>query len=745
MLRTCGAVADWKRASGSNGTMQPFGFVKFDDYESTLRAIRLMNGFKIGKKCLVVKLSDEDEKKLNKYKEDKRVFLAKIGKQLVASRNWQKSLAGQIDDAQQSELSNDVLSQEELQYDNNINQKLHSIASEYDEYIQNPMLHQSVSQNFLRTTMAKHMQNRDHHYRPSPLHYESSRDFMNELPEKKELEKKATEVKAVLSLKSGPLDLDQELSEEESEPESFTAGILNLPNNINKQHILPEASKNASQSVNNVSTLPIQLKTNAMGDLLNQNLQNNEENEKNETNVIEEHRMYLQKLKEKVKNYNKLLKCYEARERRQQRAYIYEENALREENILYHKNLKKELDFYSNYDDDRMDKKHYYSRRFLYKLNEYQEEYKSDQEVLEYQEKVVKSPFYDQFAEYLRFLKNPDSLKNEMSNITDNEFSDINLDQLKTSTDSLNNGHFKYIADQTQENSENCGKESAISATCADTDNVNGNIGGQVINNSVTHNKDNEIKNKMPITNNTNRQSDATNNDDQSQKDKQTRRDTFVKTIGVGGVFKNIFNEVDDKDYIEIVKSCENSINDDDDNEDENCDAIQASNDYRNTSALAYSNSSFSEKSDISNFDGSNDQILKPGSSKKFKLANQRIRTDTKEIKELRAQMYEIIDSIPTATDELFSSPLDWHLIDSQIIEENLKPWISKKIAEYLGELEPALLQFIIEKLNNTPIHAQSFLNSLAVVLDAEEATNFTANLWRLIIYTIEAKKRNIL
>ena len=66
MLRTCGAVADWKRASSAGGTMQPFGFVKFEDYESTLRAIRVMNGLKIGEKILVVKLSAHEQNNLDK-------------------------------------------------------------------------------------------------------------------------------------------------------------------------------------------------------------------------------------------------------------------------------------------------------------------------------------------------------------------------------------------------------------------------------------------------------------------------------------------------------------------------------------------------------------------------------------------------------------------------------------------------------------------------------------------------------
>ena len=66
MLRSCGQVADWKRASGANGTMQPFGLVKFEDLESTLRAIRVMDGLQVGSKNLLVKLSDGDKKRLDK-------------------------------------------------------------------------------------------------------------------------------------------------------------------------------------------------------------------------------------------------------------------------------------------------------------------------------------------------------------------------------------------------------------------------------------------------------------------------------------------------------------------------------------------------------------------------------------------------------------------------------------------------------------------------------------------------------
>ncbi len=72
-------------------------------------------------------------------------------------------------------------------------------------------------------------------------------------------------------------------------------------------------------------------------------------------------------------------------------------------------------------------------------------------------------------------------------------------------------------------------------------------------------------------------------------------------------------------------------------------------------------------------------------------------------------------------------------------MEKRIRPWVSKKIAEYIGEPEPTLSDFICTKVlaGSTP---KAVLEDVQMVLD-DEAEVFVVKLWRLLIYEIENKK----
>ena len=75
-------------------------------------------------------------------------------------------------------------------------------------------------------------------------------------------------------------------------------------------------------------------------------------------------------------------------------------------------------------------------------------------------------------------------------------------------------------------------------------------------------------------------------------------------------------------------------------------------------------------------------------------------------------------------------------------MQKRIRPWINKKISEYIGDDEPELMEFICSKLANKTT-AQSLLEDVKMVLD-DEAQVFVVKLWRLLIYEIEAKKLGI-
>jgi len=83
---------------------------------------------------------------------------------------------------------------------------------------------------------------------------------------------------------------------------------------------------------------------------------------------------------------------------------------------------------------------------------------------------------------------------------------------------------------------------------------------------------------------------------------------------------------------------------------------------------------------------------------------------------EKRRHIKSIIDRIPTQKEELFNYKLDRNEIDSGLMERKIRPWINKKIIEYIGEPEPTLVDFICSKvLAGSP--PQSILDDVQMVI----------------------------
>lgn len=66
---------------------------------------------------------------------------------------------------------------------------------------------------------------------------------------------------------------------------------------------------------------------------------------------------------------------------------------------------------------------------------------------------------------------------------------------------------------------------------------------------------------------------------------------------------------------------------------------------------------------------------------------------------EKKKHIKSLIEKIPTEKDALFAYQLDWSAIDNNLMERKIRPWINKKIIEYIGEPEPTLVDFICSKV----------------------------------------------
>lgn len=102
-------------------------------------------------------------------------------------------------------------------------------------------------------------------------------------------------------------------------------------------------------------------------------------------------------------------------------------------------------------------------------------------------------------------------------------------------------------------------------------------------------------------------------------------------------------------------------------------------------------------------------------------------RDQAKSQEEKRRHIKSIIDKIPTEKADLFNYPLDWNEIDATI-EKKIRPWINKKIIEYIGEPEPTLVDFICSKVlaGSTP---QGILDDVQMVRTAGGFGNCLVNL----------------
>merc|ERR1712113_807840 len=105
-----------------------------------------------------------------------------------------------------------------------------------------------------------------------------------------------------------------------------------------------------------------------------------------------------------------------------------------------------------------------------------------------------------------------------------------------------------------------------------------------------------------------------------------------------------------------------------------------------------------------------------------------------------RKHIKSLIEKIPTDKAALFEYRIDWDFVDNQLMEKRIRPWVNKKIAEYIGEPEPTLTDFICSKVlaGSEP---RAILEDVQMVLD-EEAEVFVVKMWRLLIYEIENKKQ---
>lgn len=94
----------------------------------------------------------------------------------------------------------------------------------------------------------------------------------------------------------------------------------------------------------------------------------------------------------------------------------------------------------------------------------------------------------------------------------------------------------------------------------------------------------------------------------------------------------------------------------------------------------------------------------------------------------------KIMDMVPSDKDELFGFRIDWSVVSRyNVVEEKVRPWVVKKVVDFLGVEEPALVSFIVGEFKSRPT-PESLVEKLEGAL-GEDATDFVVQAWKLLVF----------
>lgn len=109
---------------------------------------------------------------------------------------------------------------------------------------------------------------------------------------------------------------------------------------------------------------------------------------------------------------------------------------------------------------------------------------------------------------------------------------------------------------------------------------------------------------------------------------------------------------------------------------------------------------------------------------------------------EIQQAVKSLAQEIPTTQQGLWAWDVKWDYLDDSIITEKLRPFIEKKVVEYLGVQEQLLVDVVEEHLRK---HAKP--SELTEELEGpleDDAIDLVKKLWRMVIFFTESEKRGL-
>jgi hypothetical protein len=118
--------------------------------------------------------------------------------------------------------------------------------------------------------------------------------------------------------------------------------------------------------------------------------------------------------------------------------------------------------------------------------------------------------------------------------------------------------------------------------------------------------------------------------------------------------------------------------------------------------------------------------------------------TDTKTMSEedIQNAVRALAHEIPVDVAGLWAWDVKWDYLEESVIREKLRPFVEKKVVEYLGVQEQFLVDVVEEHLRKHQKPAE-LVETLSEALD-EDAEDMVKKLWRMVIFFTESEKRGL-
>ena len=74
---------------------------------------------------------------------------------------------------------------------------------------------------------------------------------------------------------------------------------------------------------------------------------------------------------------------------------------------------------------------------------------------------------------------------------------------------------------------------------------------------------------------------------------------------------------------------------------------------------------------------------------------------------------------LPRGLENIFAYEIDWSVLNTKdIVGRIARPWVTKKVKEYLGVEEPGLINLIVSTLDSGKVTPDKMLEKINAILD---------------------------